>query len=75
MQQLADQNAEATRLITALKAELAAERIAETQLRMLVAELSLELEHTREQLTAAMNVTPLRTEPSAPARSRNSGPA
>lgn len=60
MQQLADQHAEAIRQIAALKAELAAERASGALLRRLAAELSLELQQTREGQIATQNVTRLR---------------
>jgi chromosome segregation ATPase len=60
MQQLTDEHAEATRQVATLKAELAAERAAGAQLRRLVAELSLELQQTREGHATAQNVTRLR---------------
>ena len=65
MQQLADERTRAERQITALKAELAAERAAGSQLRRLVAELSLELQQAREQLSPATNLVPLRPGPRA----------
>jgi hypothetical protein len=59
MRQLTDEHAEAIRQVTALKAELAAERAARAQLRRMVAELSLELQQAREGQAASQNVTRL----------------
>lgn len=60
MRLLTDQHAEATQQITRLKAELAAERVAGGRLRRLVAELSIELQQTREEYAATQNVTRLK---------------
>jgi hypothetical protein len=59
MQQLADQHAETAGQVASLKAELAAERAAGAMLRKLAAEVSLELEHVREQLAASGNAISL----------------
>ena len=70
MQQLAAQNAGLQDRLTAVKAELAAERETGTVLRRMVAELSLELHQARDELAAATGVTPLRAaRPSSPAGS------
>lgn len=70
MQQLAMQNAGLQDKLTAVKAELAAERETGAVLRRMVAELCLELHQAREELAAATGVTPLRSaRPSSPVRS------
>ena len=69
MQQLAAQNAGLQDKLTAVKAELAAERETGAVLRRMLAELSLELQQARDELAAATGVTPLRpTRPSSPVR-------
>jgi hypothetical protein len=66
-QQLAAQNAGLHDKLTAVKAELAAERETGAVLRRMVAELSLELHQARNELAAAAGVTSLRaTRPSSP---------
>jgi hypothetical protein len=60
MQQLAAQHAVATRQLAELRAEPAAERAAGSVLRKTVAELSLELQNARDQVTGARNITSLR---------------
>lgn len=57
---LADDYAESTRQITALKAELSAERVAGARLRKVIAELSLELQQARDEHAATQNVTVLK---------------
>jgi uncharacterized coiled-coil DUF342 family protein len=59
MRYLARQNAELTEKLTSLKAELAAEQTAGAALRLMVAELSLELQQAREELAEAGKVTRL----------------
>lgn len=68
MQQLADDHAESTRQITALKAELSAERAAGARLRKVIAGLSLELQQARDEHAATQNVTVLK-------RTGGAGPA
>lgn len=60
MQRLADEHAEAIGQITALKAELAAERASGARLRKVVAELSLELQQARDEHAGMRNVTVLK---------------
>ena len=67
MRDLAKRNAELAGKLTEARAELAAERAAGAALRLVIAELSLELHQAREELAAAGNVTRL------PARSRAGG--
>lgn len=59
MQALAEENTKLKEKITAIKAELAEEQAAGAALRKAVAELSLELQQAREELTSAGNVTRL----------------
>jgi hypothetical protein len=62
--------------LTAVKDELARERHASSILRKLAAELSLELDQAREELTAAGNVTPLRAVPNTkPSRPHGAAPS
>jgi hypothetical protein len=67
MRDLAGRNEELTGKLTEARAELAAERAAGAALRLVVAELSLELQQAREELAAAGTVTRL------PARPRTGG--
>lgn len=60
--------------LTAVKDELARERRATSTSRKLIAELSLELDQAREELTAAGKVTPIRAAHSTRS-SRPHGPA
>jgi hypothetical protein len=70
MQDLAEQNAKLKEKMTKVKAELAEERAAGVVLRLAVAELSLELQHAREELAAGVNVTPSGPEAAATSSGR-----
>lgn len=59
MQQLADDHATTKKELASTKEELANERATNSVLRRIVAELSLELEHAREELAGHRNVTRL----------------
>jgi hypothetical protein len=59
MRELAERNAELIEKLTKVKAELAEEHAAGTAMRLVVAELSLELQQAREELAEAQNVTRL----------------
>ncbi len=65
MRDLAERNAELAGKLTEARAELAAERAAGAALRLVIAELSLELHQAREELAAAGNVTRLPARPRA----------
>ena len=56
MRELAERNAELTEKLARAKAELAEEQAAGTALRLVVAELSLELQQAREELAVSGNV-------------------
>lgn len=58
-QDLASQNAELTQALAGTRKQLAAEQAAAAVLRKALAELSLELQEAREELTALGNVTRL----------------
>jgi hypothetical protein len=57
--ELAERNAELAEKLTSVKAELSQERAAGAALRLVVAELSLELQQAREELAEAGKVTRL----------------